>query len=293
MLAQGERESQERLAREEVRVSAEKAAAEREAVEKRIREEATASATKAAEDARRAETERAARDQQIREEAAAAALKKAAEEAEAKTAKAAADKKIADEAAAAAKTEAEKKAAKLADKAKEESEKKQKEAEEKLKEAEEAAAKAKKEAEEAKKAAEAAAPKEKKAPIRFHDAVGRKFNFPFEICCRWRGMEMLINQAFQHIDGLNEHVEKGHYDLFGPGGEVILKSVWDAVVEPDWQIKMEMWKIAEEEKLEGEDGIIPVPDMFMDGGLSMDDILGTGKGKDKSKGLYFRSGDGA
>jgi hypothetical protein len=26
---------------------------------------------------------------------------------------------------------------------------------------------------------------EKKAPIRFEDAVGRKFNFPFHLCATW------------------------------------------------------------------------------------------------------------
>ena len=295
MLAHTERESQERLAREEMRISAEKAAAdaaaakaEREAAEKRIREEAAAAATKAAEDARKAETERAAREKQIREEAAAEALKKAAKEAEAQAAKAAADKKIAEEAATAAKTEAEKKAAEEADKPKEESDKKQKEAEEKQKEAEDVATKAKKEAEEAKKAAEAAAPTEKKAPIRFHDAVGRKFNFPFEICSRWRGMEVLINQAFQHVEKIGEHVQQGHYDLVGPGGEVILKSVRDAVIEPDWHITMHMWPMPEDEKKDDEDGAIVVPPDFLDGALNMDDILGTGK-KDKSKGALVYS----
>ena len=54
--------------------------------------------------------------------------------------------------------------------------------------AEDAAAKAKAEAEEA--AAKVAAaiappPAEKKPPIRFHDAVGRKFNFPFHLCAKW------------------------------------------------------------------------------------------------------------
>lgn len=28
-------------------------------------------------------------------------------------------------------------------------------------------------------------PEEKKALVRFHDAVGRKFNFPFHLCAKW------------------------------------------------------------------------------------------------------------
>lgn len=127
-------------------------------------------------------------DQKAEQAAKEAAAIKAAEEA---TAKAAADKKYADDiaaaaaaAAAAATEEAEKKAAdKAADKAAEE------------------AAKAKAAVDEAeKKAAEAAAavpppppppppppapPEEKKKPIRFKDAVGRKFSFPFELCKNW------------------------------------------------------------------------------------------------------------
>lgn len=127
-------------------------------------------------------------DQKAEQAAKEAAAIKAAEEA---AAKAAADKKYAEDiaaaaaaAAAAATEEAEKKAAdKAADKAAEE------------------AAKAKAAAEEAeKKAAEALAavpppppapppppppPEEKKKPIRFKDAVGRKFSFPFHLCNTW------------------------------------------------------------------------------------------------------------
>ena len=290
MLAHTEKESQGRIAREEAKYSAEKAAAdaiaakvERELAEKRIRDETLAQALKATEDAKKADADRTLREQQIREEAAAAALKKAAEAAEAQAAKAASDKKIAEEAAAAAKTEAEKKAAEEAAKAKEESEKKQKEADEKLKEAEEAAKKATAEAEDAKKAAEALKPKEKKAPIRFHDAVGRKFNFPFEICCRWRGMETLINQAFQHVEVVGGWIQAGNYDLVGPTGEIILPSLWDAIIEPDWQITMHMWPMPEEKKEDdmfGDDGAMVVPP-----DIDMSAIFGDSKGRsDKAKG---------
>ena len=60
-------------------------------------------------------------------------------------------------------------------------------------EAEAAAAKAKNEFEAAAQAAAEAAtptppsppPKKKKEPIKFKDAVGRKFNFPFHLCNTW------------------------------------------------------------------------------------------------------------
>lgn len=56
-----------------------------------------------------------------------------------------------------------------------------------------------------------------------------------------QGMEELIKQAFLHVDVIGPHVQEGHYDLIGPDGEVILPSVWERVIEPDWQITMQMW----------------------------------------------------
>lgn len=107
--------------------------------------------------------------------------------------------------------------------------------------------------------------KRDKQPIRFTDAVGRKFSFPFHLCATWevclsnwkrwseapcdrttnffrlQGMKELINQAFQQVDVLGPHVRAGHYDLIGPNNEIILPEVWNQVIEPDWTIKMTMW----------------------------------------------------
>ncbi|KAI0429678.1 hypothetical protein F5Y09DRAFT_309765 [Xylaria sp. FL1042] len=80
-----------------------------------------------------------------------------------------------------------------------------------------------------------------KAPIRFKDAVGRNFSFPFHICRTWQGMQELINQAFLHVDVIGPHVQAGRYDLVGPNGEIVLPQVWDKVIEPDWAITMHMW----------------------------------------------------
>jgi hypothetical protein len=52
-----------------------------------------------------------------------------------------------------------------------------------------------------------------KPPIKFKDAVGRKFSFPWELCKTWKGMEELIKQAFLHVDIIGPHVFDGHYDL--------------------------------------------------------------------------------
>nr|POE63362.1 hypothetical protein CFP56_04265 [Quercus suber] len=169
-------------------------------------------------------------------DAAEAARKRAEEEAEKKK-----KQEIAD-ASKKAKEEAEKTAAEAAKKAKEEHEKKLAEAE-----------KAKEELEKKHKELEAEAAKLKptpdslKAPIRFKDALGRKFSFPWHICKSWKGMEGLIRQAFLHVDVLGEHVHAGHYDLTGPDGEIILPQVWDTMIQPDVEVTMHMWPMSEPE----------------------------------------------
>ncbi|ROV87887.1 hypothetical protein VMCG_10291 [Cytospora schulzeri] len=88
------------------------------------------------------------------------------------------------------------------------------------------------------KAEEAAAAKE--AAKKEH-AVGRKFNFPFNLCATWASMEDLIKQAFAHVDVIGPHVQEGHYDLMGPDGEIILPVIWDKTIQPGWQVTMRMW----------------------------------------------------
>ncbi|PYI07585.1 hypothetical protein BO78DRAFT_417452 [Aspergillus sclerotiicarbonarius CBS 121057] len=88
-------------------------------------------------------------------------------------------------------------------------------------------------------------PPEKKKPIRFKDAVGRKLSFPFDLCCTWQGMEELIRQAFLHIEVIGPHVVEGHYDLVGPNGDIILPQDWERVIEPDWNVTMHMWPMPE------------------------------------------------
>ncbi|KAI0887769.1 uncharacterized protein GGS22DRAFT_88928 [Annulohypoxylon maeteangense] len=82
---------------------------------------------------------------------------------------------------------------------------------------------------------------ENKACIRFKDAVGRKFNFPYDICSTWQGMEELIKHAFMHVNEIGPHVQAGHYDLEGPSGEIILPQAWSKAIQPDWAITMKMW----------------------------------------------------
>ena len=54
-------------------------------------------------------------------------------------------------------------------------------------------------------------------------------------------MDELIQQAFLHVDVVGPRVRAGHFDLIGPNGEMILKQVWETVIEPDWTITMSMW----------------------------------------------------
>jgi hypothetical protein len=86
-------------------------------------------------------------------------------------------------------------------------------------------------------------------PVRFVDAIGRIYSFPWHQCKTWKGMEDLIKESCTMIDDLNEHVRQGHYDLFGISGEIILPQSWERVIQPGCEIKMLMWPILEEEGL--------------------------------------------
>ncbi|KAI5272097.1 hypothetical protein E4T47_04632 [Aureobasidium subglaciale] len=104
-------------------------------------------------------------------------------------------------------------------------------------------------AEAAKKAAEeelkknTPGPDADKAPIKFTDAVDRSFTLPWHLVKTWKGMETLIRQAFVNIERIGPHVANGHYHLLGPNSEIILPQVWDTVVQPGWDIKMQLWPL--------------------------------------------------
>ena len=193
--------------------------------------------------------------QRVKEEIAAAS-KKAKEDAE----------KKAEEAAKKAKEEHEKKLAE-AQKAKEESEKKKKELEDEI-------------------AKNKPTPDSQKPPVRFKDAVGRKFSFPFAVCKTWKGMEGLIKQAFLHVDVIGDHVQQGHYDLTGPDGEIILPQVWETTVQPDWEITMHLWPMPEDkgrDKLAADAGMMGLDNPFAHLGLGDLGILPPRGGSKSSK----------
>jgi len=78
-------------------------------------------------------------------------------------------------------------------------------------------------------------------------------------------MEELIRQAFEHVEEIGPHVQKGHYDLMGPDSGIIVPSAWDSTIEPDMKITMHMWPLPE-----------PIPLTPSDGDtiLNLDDLLG-------------------
>ena len=54
-------------------------------------------------------------------------------------------------------------------------------------------------------------------------------------------MEHLIRQTFLHVAVIGPHVQAGHYDLIGPGGEIVLPQVWEDEIEPGMEITMHTW----------------------------------------------------
>ncbi|KJR84438.1 KAP-like kinetoplast-associated protein [Sporothrix schenckii 1099-18] len=248
--ADAERDARERMEAER-KADAEKKAQQEQAIA-RIEAEARAKFEKE----RRDEEERVKREAEIAA-AAEAALKAKMEAAEAAArakaaadfkaeieAKEAAEKKVKEEIEWRKKLEEEAKLkAEIEARSKLEEERKKAEAakeaeEEKKKEHKALVAKL---SEEAKVKLEEEKKKAEKLPIKFKDAVGRKFQFPFNLCQTWAGMEELIKQAFVQVEAIGPHVLEGHYDLIGPNGEIILPSIWEKVVQPDWSVTMHMW----------------------------------------------------
>jgi len=192
----------EQKAEQEARDAALKKAAEEKAAkdesDKKAADEAAARAAAAAQDA--ADRKAAEDAAKAKADAEVAAATKATADAEASAAKAKAD---AEEATAKAKADAEEATAKAKAEAEESAAKAKAAAEEAIAKAkaegDEALAKAKADAETAAAAAAASAakpPPEKKKPLKFKDAVGRKFSFPFHLCSTWN---VSNSQVYAHV----------------------------------------------------------------------------------------------
>ncbi|KAI1093196.1 hypothetical protein F5B19DRAFT_451484 [Rostrohypoxylon terebratum] len=117
----------------------------------------------------------------------------------------------------------------------------------------------------------------KKLPIRFKDAVGRKYIFPWEKAKTWAGMRRLVRSCFDHVDAIAPVVTAGRYDLIAtsipsatspdvgseigesPNGDalpqapppstpahqdtgiIILPDLWEDLIEPGMSISMHIW----------------------------------------------------
>ncbi|KAI1367916.1 hypothetical protein F5Y08DRAFT_297303 [Xylaria arbuscula] len=77
--------------------------------------------------------------------------------------------------------------------------------------------------------------------VNFKDAVGRKFELPFQLIRDWAGMEKIIKQMFLHVEVIGPHVQAGHYDLLNSRGNIVLPALWELSVKPTDSFYMEMW----------------------------------------------------
>ncbi|THW57432.1 hypothetical protein D6D20_07986 [Aureobasidium pullulans] len=80
-------------------------------------------------------------------------------------------------------------------------------------------------------------------PIRFTDALDRKFILPWSLVRSWKGMKTSVRRAFVNIEHIGPHVANGCYNLLSPDNEIILPSAWEMVIQPGWDIKMELWPL--------------------------------------------------
>ncbi|RKF53295.1 hypothetical protein GcC1_222001 [Golovinomyces cichoracearum] len=112
------------------------------------------------------------------------------------------------------------------------------------KEKEEVAEQLKKEKEEAlAKAMAPPPPDDKKKTIKFKDAVGRTYQFPFHLCSTRAGIHELIKQAFANVPLVGPQVSAEQYELLDSNGEIIIPQAWESTIEPDQSITMRLWKI--------------------------------------------------
>lgn len=95
-------------------------------------------------------------------------------------------------------------------------------------------------------------------------------------------MEHLIQQAHQGFDAA-ELVSQRRYDLLGPSGDVIMPHVWEAIIEPGWDITLKPWPEPEPPPPPPPEPVLSTLD---DSILTLDDILNPPK-KDKSKGMHY------
>ncbi|KAI1637535.1 hypothetical protein F4809DRAFT_661040 [Biscogniauxia mediterranea] len=72
-------------------------------------------------------------------------------------------------------------------------------------------------------------------PVRLRFGLG-VFYLPFDLCRRWEGMRVLLEDAFRGNAVLVQSVQLGHYELVTLENDIILPAVWDKAVRPGWDL---------------------------------------------------------
>lgn len=54
-------------------------------------------------------------------------------------------------------------------------------------------------------------------------------------------MERLLRRSFIRYDTMSNEILKGKYDLLSPKGEIILPEIWEAVIQPGWEVELRFW----------------------------------------------------
>lgn len=77
--------------------------------------------------------------------------------------------------------------------------------------------------------------------IKFRDALGRNYTFPYDSIDTWAGLSTILTQIFLPIPIVGPHVSAGHFDIFNNMNEIILPAFWAQKVEPGQYYTMYMW----------------------------------------------------
>ena len=74
-------------------------------------------------------------------------------------------------------------------------------------------------------------------------------------------MEALIEQSFAHVENseLITRVKRGHFDLVDSSGALVLPSLWETIVQPDWAVTMRMWPLPENSERPTHSSLPPEP----------------------------------
>ncbi|CAD0113469.1 unnamed protein product [Aureobasidium uvarum] len=84
-----------------------------------------------------------------------------------------------------------------------------------------------------------------KTYVKFTDAIGRKFTLPWVTANTWTGMENMIVSAFLDIERISPYVLNGYYRLLDSNGGILLPQDWDSMVQPGWEVTMQLWPMTE------------------------------------------------